>query len=85
MLFSFLYMCIAVGDTIIKRERVGIPFTSLTVSHFCASPKPGPGFPILYVVDFVCVFSELRREMIVCFVDTGGIVNHHCLNFLLVI
>ena len=23
--------------------------------------------------------------MIVCFVDTGGIVNHHCLNFLLVI
>jgi hypothetical protein len=24
----------------------------------------------------------LRREMIVRFVDIGGIVDHHCLNFL---
>jgi hypothetical protein len=27
-------------------------------------------------------FSELRREVVVCFVDIGGIVDHHCLNFL---
>jgi hypothetical protein len=25
------------------------------------------------------VFSELRLEVIVCFVDIGGIVDHHCL------
>ena len=25
---------------------------------------------------------KLRWEMIVCFVDIGGIVDHHCLNFL---
>ena len=68
-------MCIAVGDTIIKRERVGIPFTSLTVSHFCASPKPGPGFPILYVVDFVCVFSELRREMLFVLLILVGLLT----------
>jgi len=29
----------------------------------------------------VCVFSELRSEVIVCFVDIGRIIDHHCLNF----
>jgi hypothetical protein len=28
------------------------------------------------------VFSELRWEVIVCFVDIGGIDDHYCLNFL---
>jgi hypothetical protein len=27
------------------------------------------------------VFSELRREVIVCSIDIGGIVDHHYLNF----
>jgi hypothetical protein len=27
------------------------------------------------------VFSELRWEVIVCFVDIVGIDDHHCLNF----
>ena len=27
------------------------------------------------------MFSELRREVIVCFVDIGGIDDHYCLNF----
>jgi hypothetical protein len=31
------------------------------------------------------VFSELRSEVIVHFVDVGGIVDHHCLNFLFII
>ena len=43
-----------------------------------AFPKPGPEFPMSYLVDFF-VFSEV----IVRFVDIGGIVDHHCLNFLL--
>jgi len=30
----------------------------------------------------VLVFSELRGEVIVRFVDIGGIVDHHCLNFI---
>ena len=30
---------------------------------------------------FVFLFSELRWEVIVRFVDIGGIVDHYCLNF----
>jgi hypothetical protein len=36
---------------------------------------------MLNVVVFV-MFSDLRREVIVEFVDIGGIVDHHCLNSL---
>jgi hypothetical protein len=31
---------------------------------------------------FFFVFSELRWEVIVCFVDIGGIDYHYCLSFL---
>jgi hypothetical protein len=41
----FIYLWIAVGDPIIKRGMVRIPFTSLTLSHIFACLKPGPGFP----------------------------------------
>ena len=52
--------------------------------HFCCCPKPGPGFLTSYVVMFF-VFSELRLEVIVHFVDIVGILDHHCLNFLFII
>jgi hypothetical protein len=31
------------------------------------------------------LFNYLRREVVVCFVDTGRIVDHHYLNFLIII
>jgi hypothetical protein len=31
------------------------------------------------------MFNDLRWEVIVAFVDIGGIVDHHCLNFLFII
>jgi hypothetical protein len=31
------------------------------------------------------VFSWLKRKVIVHFVDIGGIVAHHCLNFLFMV
>jgi hypothetical protein len=34
-------------------------------------------------MDFL-LFSELRWEVIVHFVDIVGIVNHHCLNYLFI-
>ena len=40
-------------------ERVGILLTGLTLSQFCACPKPGPGFPTSYIMVFF-VFNELR-------------------------
>jgi len=46
--------------------------------------KLGPGFPTSYVV-VLFVFSELRWEVIARFVDIGGIVDHHCSNFLSII
>jgi hypothetical protein len=33
------------------------------------------------VSTFFFVFSELKLEMIACFVDFGGIDGHYCLNF----
>ena len=65
------------------RPRFGIPLTCLTLPHFCACPKPGPGFPTSYVMVFF-VLSELRWEAIVCVVDIGGIGDHRCFYFLLI-
>jgi hypothetical protein len=31
------------------------------------------------------VYSKLRSEVIVCFVDINETINHHCLNFLYII
>jgi hypothetical protein len=38
---------------------VGIPLFCLTLPHFCACPKTGPGFPTSYVMVFF-VFNKLR-------------------------
>ena len=27
------------------------------------------------------VFNDLRRDVVVCFADIGGIVDHHCITF----
>jgi hypothetical protein len=64
-----------VGD---QEGRVGIPLTSLTLPYFCACPEPGQGFPMSYVMGFF-VFRELWWEVIICFADIGGIVDHHWL------
>jgi hypothetical protein len=59
---------------------VEIRLDGSTLPHFCACPKPGPGLPTSYVVVFV-VLNDLRWEVIIHFVDIGGIADHHCLNF----
>ena len=66
----FVYICITIEDPIIKSETVGIPLTSLILSHFCACPKPGLGCRGL-------MFNELGWEVVAHFVDIG--VEHHCL------
>jgi len=42
---------------------------------------PLTGLNLLHVIVFKC----LRSEVIVPFVDIGGIVDHHCFNFLFII
>jgi hypothetical protein len=65
------------------KRLVPICITVLIPSHFCASPKSGPGFPTSYIVVFVCVqWVKVRGDL---FVDIGGIVHHHCFKFLFII
>jgi hypothetical protein len=80
-----VYICITVGSSSYQEGRVEIPLTCLTQPHFCVCPKlkPGPGFPTSYVVIFF-VFNCLSRDVIVCFVDIGGIVDQYCLKFLFI-
>jgi len=52
--YPFFYICIAIGDPIIKRG-FGIPLTSLTLPHLCASPQPGQR----YIVWYFCVSMSL--------------------------
>ena len=63
-------------------QEVWIPLTGLTLPHICACPTPGPGFLMSYVMILFLMFSELRWEVIVRFVNISGIFDHHsCLNF----
>jgi hypothetical protein len=39
-------ICIAVGDPIIKKGRVGTPLTGLNQPHLCVCLKPGPRQPL---------------------------------------
>ena len=55
-------------------KRVGIPLTDLTLPHFCACPKQGPGFQISYVI-----VNDFRWEVVIRFVDIGGIVDQQFL------
>ena len=68
-------------------KRIKILLTSLTTPHFCACPKPWQGFPTSYLFrGLFCVYwVQLSWEVIVPFVDIGGIYNHLCLNFLFII
>jgi hypothetical protein len=69
-----VYICITVGDQIIKKGRVEIPYTSSTLPHFYACPKSGPGFKMPHVF---FEYNELRWEMVIPFVDIDGTVDHH--------
>jgi hypothetical protein len=61
------------------------PINQLNPATFvCACLTSGPVFPTSYMLWCFFVFSELRWEVIVYFVDIGGIVDHHWLNFLFI-
>jgi hypothetical protein len=62
---------------ILGNVRVGIPLNDFSPSHLYVFLKPGPEFLASYVV-----FNGLRWEVVVCFIDIGGItVDHHYLIF----
>ena len=70
-LFVSLFICV------LPSREEGL--AGLTPSHFCSFPKPGPGFPMSYVVVFLCVQLLVKVSGdFVRFTDIGGIVYHHC-------
>ena len=79
----FVYTWVIFGDLIIKRGKVWITLTGLIKPHLCAGPKQEPWYLSGYVVVFF-VFNDLRFEVVDHVVDNGGIVDHHCLNFLFI-
>ena len=70
----FVYIGIAVWDPNIKSGGLGSRYLGLATPHICACPKPGPGFPKSYYVVFF-LFNELRREVIVRFVDIPSLIK----------
>ena len=63
--------------------RSYIILAGLTLPQFHACPKLATGCPMPFIIVFF-VFNGLRWEVMVCFVLIGGIVDHHCSNFLLI-
>ena len=66
-----------------QEGKVVIPLTGLTPPQFlCLSQAR------TWISNVIChglfMFSELRQEVFVRFVDIGGIGDHHCLNFLII-
>jgi hypothetical protein len=56
---------------------VGITLTGLTQPYFGACPNQDLDFQHFICVMFFFMFNDLRWQVIVCFVDIGGIVGHH--------
>jgi hypothetical protein len=61
---SFVYLCIAVGDPLIK--RVEIPLTALTPTHYFACPTQRPRFPTSYVVVFFVLRDKVSGDCSFC-------------------
>ena len=74
---SFVYICNAIGNPAILKGEFGIPLTCLTPPHVLACSNPDLNFQCHMSRSFL-VFSEVRWEVAIGFVDIGGIVNHHC-------
>ena len=49
-----------------KRGRIGIPLICLSLPHSCACPKPGPGFPMSYVMVFFVSSVKVRGDSLFC-------------------
>jgi hypothetical protein len=70
----------ATKDLYLLYKSLMQPIGLITSPHFCAFLKPGSRF-LMHILWFY-VQDELKWEVIFQFLDKGGIVDHHCLNFL---
>ena len=82
-LYRFLY-CVVIymycrWRSSYQEGRVGISLIVLILPHCCVCPKARPGFPTSYVMIWVMMRGDCSKR-----IDIGGIVDHHCLNFLFI-
>ena len=70
-----IFSSFAIGDPFSRRGH-GIRLADFTPPLFCSCLNPGPGFPTSCVIVFLCSLSWSER----CFVDIGGMFDHHRLN-----
>ena len=70
-----LYTCIwiAIWDPIIKREKVGVPFATLTTF---LSPSQASFWISIQIFPGLFVFSKFRSELVVHFLDISWIIDH---------
>lgn len=68
-----VFFCIAVEDTVMTRGDCDYINWFNNQLYFCSSQKPEPAFPSVYV-NFVILFNSFRSELVVRFVDIGGIL-----------
>ena len=85
MFYNHLFICVL--PLKIQLSRMGeleIPLTGLTLPQLCACLKPAHESPTLVSYAVVCFLSSMiwGKKWILVFVNIGGIVDHHCLNFL---
>ena len=59
---------------------MGISLTDLTPQHFVPVQSLHLNFQ-RHLCHGLFVFNDLRRDVVVCFVDIGVIVDHHCITF----
>ena len=79
--YLLVYICIVIRDLIIKRD----PINDLTLPFFFV-PVPSQDLDFHWHMSWdLFLFNVLRWEVVVCFVDIAGIVNHPYLNFIVLI
>jgi hypothetical protein len=79
---SVVFICIAAEDPVMKR---GILILLTGLFPFHSVPVPSQDLDFQGQICGLFVFSGLKLEVIVRFVDIGGIVYHHCLHILFLI
>ena len=79
--FYHLFISVLFPEIQLSREREGWDPTNQFnhITFVCLSLD----FQCHMSWSFLC-FCDMRRDVIVCFVDISRIVDHHCLNFLLI-
>ena len=74
-----------ISNSVKKSLGVGNPLTSLTRHMFVPVLSQDLDFQRHMSWSFCVQLVQLRSEVIVCFVDIGGIDDYHCLSFLFII